>query len=856
MNNIVFTGSKEGMNRKPQGRDVAKWQNVRMYSQETLSVEEIATKVSKGCCWRAGIYDASSASFKKANAKGSQVIALDFDGSEEAPDKVLEYAESLGIPANIVYATFSQDADAWNEWIEAQKKAEKRAVAIADYKYIYSRKGETHENEAKKEGYNYRIIWCLSSVVSVKEYEDMQKALMHLFRAFNPDKSTKDVSRLWFGSRLTAVVLSEEPIDTSTLKAVCGQVAVSRKMQEGKVMRNAVKGKKELIPDYAGLPEPQVAIVGDDWHQRLRYVCPLWDKFEDGEYLNYNERLTLFSNLKYLRRSDTSKSIYQDIMRFYKPEVWEKHTFDAEQLRTMLSTASLKALPIVRTGGKHMTVAEYMNSDETVIIPKDKESYVSLEELDAYLDEKIPALLESEGIQYFSSQTGSGKTKRIIDFLGKYLADFNKKVIYACPHFAGAHEFYQRFTETGFGYKIKVLPEQQLTAKDKMLLQLGLPKQTKCSERAEFIDEMINSNNGLYIITHALLVNMPTIKADIIIVDENIESSLIRTSILTYQQLYSLFPFLDYDTKKSFMHWLEDASQEQRGTKIKLDFMREKVAPRLRSRIEEYLSACETSPSLIPSGFFNCEDYDGVASVQGKEPVIRITHRSPLIQDALNQGIPVKLFSATPISAKISNYYGIEIEVIEAPKARNSGKIIQYTALSGAKGVKQEDDTFSKLPKLAQYVRESLSEDVIRDSKVISFKGTSDFWKSQGFNVAEVEGEQTHFKNNCGLDCFKGKSLIVIGKYDVNPEYYLGVWDDIGDGSEQPRQQNCSVELNGVKQNLYLWDKPQLRAEQLQNLREASEQTAGRARVLRESGATVHLFSNFVIAGVDKVVRK
>lgn len=80
----------------------------------------------------------------------------------------------------------------------------------------------------------------------------------------------------------------------------------------------------------------------------------------------------------------------------------------------------------------------------------------------------------------------------------------------------------------------------------------------------------------------------------------------------------------------------------------------------------------------------------------------------------------------------------------------------------------------------------------------------------------------------------------------------MGTWDDIGDGTT-PRLQNTTVELNGVKQTLYLWDKEELKAEQLERLEEAAEQTAGRARTLREAGATVYLFSNFTIRGVDEV---
>lgn len=42
----------------------------------------------------------------------------------------------------------------------------------------------------------------------------------------------------------------------------------------------------------------------------------------------------------------------------------------------------------------------------------------------------------------------------------------------------------------------------------------------------------------------------------------------------------------------------------------------------------------------------------------------------------------------------------------------------------------------------------------------------------RGLQPGELEdGTAIHFKNNCGLDYLKGRSLIVVGKYDINPEW-------------------------------------------------------------------------------------
>ena len=147
-----------------------------------------------------------------------------------------------------------------------------------------------------------------------------------------------------------------------------------------------------------------------------------------------------------------------------------------------------------------------------------------------------------------------------------------------------------------------------------------------------------------------------------------------------------------------------------------------------------------------------------------------------------------------------------------------------------------------------------MPQEVIDNSYLVSFKDTGADWKEWGFKVAEIDdsGEQLHFLNNAGLDCLKGKTLIVAGKFDKPQEYYADIWADLGDGTEM-KQQNCVVEINGFKQNLYLYDKEVIKREQLANINYAIEQTAGRARALREAGAIVYLFSNYVIGDVDEV---
>lgn len=107
--------------------------------------------------------------------------------------------------------------------------------------------------------------------------------------------------------------------------------------------------------------------------------------------------------------------------------------------------------------------------------------------------------------------------------------------------------------------------------------------------------------------------------------------------------------------------------------------------------------------------------------------------------------------------------------------------------------------------------------------------------------------------NNAGLDLFRGKNLIIVGKQDRPEEFYRDLWFDIGDGTPLEKAQNTTIDWNGLRQTLHLYQEPQIQKEQLEYLEYVTNQAVGRARTLRELGCNVYLFSNYIPAGVDEV---
>lgn len=804
MTNFIFSEIKSNV--KPQDGEIAKFQKKENYYFGEVSVSEMANLISEGRAWRAGIYPEGTGSFKKGEVLGSTVIALDFDNCEFEPEEVCDYATEVGLIPNLYYYSYSQGI---------------------------------------KPNNNFRIVWLLENMIKKNEYENIYVALLDIFKKFNPDISTKDCSRLWFGSNSAAIIINSE----LTSLASIGWATVQEKIKLGGTANKIIKGKKDCIINYTELPMPEAITVGCNWWEKLRVRCSLWDKYERGEYLNYNQRLTLFTNLKFLKYGITAKSIVQDILNFYNPETYNGHTFDEQQLRSMLRDRTLKPLPIVLNGSEKLTVPEFFSQE------KDKKARLnsivkcSLKELDAWMDENVPKFLSSDGISYLKSQTASGKTERII----RYLINQDltkKKIIYCAPTHNCLREFKERFEAAAknvFETKpLYLMPKCDLSAADKLLLQLGLPKKTRNLERSNLIQKMLDEKEvGLFLITHSLLVNLSEINADLIIVDENIEDALLRETKLSNVGINALVAYLT-ENKTSVRDLADSLETYARGDEIDLTVLRN-AADELEQNIDSYINSCPAS--LMLSGLFNVRKSNGMISQLNGKKCIRILNKSPLIEKALKNNIPIKLFSATPKSKRLDIYYETEIEIIIAPVAKNEGEVIQYRSKSGAKG-----RNFSKLPELSKYIKDKLTSEQIEESILISFKGSEDFWKEEGFNVATIEEEVIHLMNNAGLDYFKGKKIIIPGKFDYDEDWYLDLYYDTHEEDIIPKRQNQVIELNGFTQKLYLWEDEDLRNIQIQNIQLAIEQTCGRARALREVGATVYLFSNFIIGDVDKVI--
>lgn len=135
----------------------------------------------------------------------------------------------------------------------------------------------------------------------------------------------------------------------------------------------------------------------------------------------------------------------------------------------------------------------------------------------------------------------------------------------------------------------------------------------------------------------------------------------------------------------------------------------------------------------------------------------------------------------------------------------------------------------------------------------ISFKKSVGKWRELGFKVYTEDYIDIHLANNAGLDCLKGKNLIIAGKYDIpDAVYKTEAYFIHGCDIQKVARQNVVRDVCGVKRSMYLIEEPTLQDIQLQNIMCMTQQAVGRARALREKDATVYVFCDVPIPEADE----
>lgn len=761
-----------------------------------VDVEQFAKLIEEGHAWRACLHRRED-TFKESNATKTYTLAMDFDDVETPPAEYIEQARLSGIEPNILY-------------------------------YSYSHKPDSGK-------YRFRLVWCLQEAISAKDARDKLLALMHFFP--DADKSCKNPSRLWFATKLPVKIINEYP----TLTSAFGGIEMSYKIDNGTSAQMAKKNKKvaKWIQEECADDDAYYVEENGIWEEQLKGVCPLWRKWCNGEYLNYDNRLMLWTNLKNLKYHTNRISIIDTIWKYYNEETYKAHSLTREQIVEKLRQSSLAAYRICC--GNTMSVVEWLKAAE-VVVPNNLHR-VSLEELDKAMS-TIPEHLSSPKTEYIVCPVGSGKTKYFIDWCSS-----DKKVIYAAPTYNLLWEVKGKLWDAK-GIELQVPPKGTYTELQELIMQMGGKAENYNPQRAEIIRNIKNPHvKGIFGITHQLLLRLGNLDGcglDAIIVDENIEQILTDEVIINKEQ------------------WKTVAAYCGLEVSTKLDAEAEKCFGELGSIVGERVDITPIQEMLKT---FRVADYlnsglpliDGLLTLAEGKWKARLynlgTIRATRVSHLFDTTVPLKLMTATPLNNYLSLLIGNKIdEVVQTPLCENKGKIVQYLGVSGAKG-----KDMANVDELISYVKSKIPEDEREKAYVISFKKSIPQWIDAGFRTFEIQAEDgtytpMHLANNAGIDALKGKTCIIAGKFDMPSEYYNNIYYDYiaPNDIQSPNRTLIKREINGQICKIHTFENAQMQEVQLERLQFFLSQASGRARALREQGAKVYVFANYPIPEADE----
>ena len=574
-----------------------------------------------------------------------------------------------------------------------------------------------------KENYSFRIVWCFKDPIDPKTHLEIYETLVsYVFKDFQGvDTSTRNPQQLFFGGNSYAVVVNPEETSLATL----GWGKVLEAYNAGILNKNVHKQKTAAAPDWEEIEVPEAIVVGSKWMDWLRTYCSLLDKWMRQEYLDYNQRLTLWSNLRFLKRKSYSDSIVKDLMKYYRPEVWQGHTFNENEIKGKFRDSKLKPAKIVKYAGEYLTVPEFFERYNNSAKKIDNNDNLRIEELEGWVNNNLEGVINMTGLDYFQAQTGVGKTEKIIDFFIKNKFQIGK-VIYSVPTHILAKEFEERLLAKDPDFPIYRIPEREYSALDLTRLRLGLRAITKSVDiyRNEKFKALFDYDTfGVFVITHSLLVNIgDKIPSSLIIVDENIEQALVKEVKITLPQLGSLMPYLPKNRLEDLQDFIDEVNEAETG-----DAVSDKLKDLLSvMNLNAYLN--DVNEDTCIDGLFLAQNAISFRkSTKNKKLCVRALIKSEMITSAMEREVPVKLFTATPLSQRLKNYYGAVFGVVEAPYAGNQGKIIQFAGITGARGNangKGMDD--KHFQEAVRYIKAKLTPEQIANSHIINFLGSSD----------------------------------------------------------------------------------------------------------------------------------
>lgn len=758
----------------------------------TDDVEALAKKIAEGRAFHACNV---SGSFRKPDCVDSWIVCADFDHIDETPEEIADSLTAEGIAPNFYYWSYSQNIKPKN---------------------------------------NFRIVWCFDRAISPKSVEKICGALMWWSRGhgYEQDESCKNCNRLWWGTVNGYSILNRELVAPSIFDALVVAAENAEGTRSDRIYD--VKSNKviaESDESYTPVAKVEVAWEGT-WRQELYDKCPLWRDWVDGEYMSYNNRLKLLTNMKYLKITDTGHTITELVLEHYNNniEMWntESATCTEAQIRTLLKQTGLRPFRICNHNT--LTVPDLLRGAQPNTMYK-----TTALELEFEMEEKLPAAFDSPDNEMVSSPTGSGKTKIVRDYMQAHPAD---KMLYVAPFHALLHEVADKLKAEN-GLTMIVPPATEYTPDEIRIMAAGGSVQMNNPDRKRIFEEIKDSRyGGIYGITHMALINLGNLRNSgikMVYVDENIEDALTNE--------------IEFDLA-AFMHLKPYATKWDKSI---VDYF---TLPELTAVDAEPFAAIVASTNINYYALSGCPTISGIGRLAKgtwhgyatNMGTIRFTQ----VKDTFDCGVPIKYLTATPQKNYMRIITGFKMHEVDVNMSENKGKIIQYLGITGAKGTGG-----AKVKDLIKFAAKNIDEDPT-ETYVISFKESVEEWVAAGYKILEYDdGKYMHLSHNAGVDALKGKTVIVAGKFDKPQRWYENFFYDwiYKAGMAKPQLKMQTIKVGDIYTKLFLWDNDDLRAVQCELIEKYLEQAAGRARALRDAGAKVYVLANYPITSADVYIR-
>lgn len=850
---------------KPSGIEIACSKKKAINNYDKYSIDEIAKGVGEeGCSFIPALLVGG---MKKENFKSIQLFALDFDDAEKCSFRsVMERSRYFDLPVAFAYRTLS-----CNDVGEPQK-----------YRVVY-----VFETVVDDSSFAFFIYHSLQRI-----FPEADSACIDLARIFLGGKGLlyeDDYARVKLVNLLNTLysVLDDDNHHflrnlRSFMKKVPNIDIINNQIVVGYVNQMSIFGANLDPANIKYLGESTNAPIfylkresgkNINFHQNntcshvsridfdnIAPTCKLFNDFSLGKELNHQERFLIFTNL--LNIQGGLKLFYDILEKNYDEETVSKWRASYKYCKNYHPMSCKNNCPYCEACSKEceeVNIVLRLLHDKKIIV-KENEKYVPIEAAFSRLCDNLTKAVKSrkEEVHMIKAQTALGKTTAIRKIIND---NPDKRFLIAEPTNILKKEVYDDLLQESVEVDVtdsvrdSIFISEELKQQYFSLHERGFHVEAKkvivdylnefikenpeCRAKIENLTRIVESpgklNSRVIVTTHAKLLTMDEIvlnSFDEVIIDEDI----------LYLQILSQNCSVSVDTLKN-------------NLSAKDKIIAEVASEMLKAKEGCFYEATWFYPQIRRCDSARDDDLDDEFDIYDEDEPEESFCIGENLNDTLIAGAYVKLkntvyymprkdfkrrkyiiLSATYDSDVYRHFFkkqGMELVEYPSDTVKYKGCLKQAAYYSLGRGMlKKEIDIFSKV-----------RQDLGRDIPILTFKCME--LELQG--KISLNNENIHFGNAIGVNCFKGKDLVIVGTPYMNElAYKLPVCFLYGPQAvpKAAKMNYRRIEYNGKSFLITTYSTEELQRYHMYSLESELEQCVGRARLLRYD-CTVYVLSSF-----------